>query len=851
MLAWTIDILIRLAINGVFYAALAFFGKTGLGIALILTFLLEWFYPVYFELFKRGQTPGKKMFNLYVTMDDASPISPGASIIRNLLRFVDFLPLLYGFGFISMLLTKRFQRLGDLVAGTVVLHKSLDYPKLKEDQTQAISTTIREEWKIVSIAAALFYLPFIAIIIVIQFFPDLVFSVMDSGMVNSLESMYEPERNQRLGRERESDTDLYMFGYYIKHNIGIDFKMFAGGLLFGIGAIFFLVFNGIFLGSAFGHMTHIGYIDSFWGFVVGHGAFELNAMVLSGAAGLKLAEALIRPGRKTRARALIDNGKIAVLIMYGVVVMSLIAAFLEAFWSSTIMPVMIKYIAGAILWTVVASFALYINRRTQLEAWDIELDFKKLAIRFENIAKNVLPLVLCVAAFSLILSPSPAIAENNQSNANEIKATEFLSDELGYTSSIFKEKSKKESYQAPEVMFGMDVRPESLPDDIIGESRKLWENKQHREALSLLYRGALIRLINQEQVQLKDSYTEGDVLRHSKTQITELKHAFLKDLTSNWKLVAYAHKNPSDTTMEQLFSTWLSDFAINKPDLNAPSSPSNKSETHEKKERTIHTGLFGEARTNPLYAGRVFLKRMGIPTETKTSVQGFTGYPSTDTVIVINSKRTTLSALQTQALVNWVKKGGHVIALATNKWRYHRAESQSDDDGKLSGYKSSILDERFTNNKYKKADHAEIFWYLIHGINKTIDQPAKSHGYYSLHADSDPLFQNYPKTVRSLTEHIKSSGVFYWKHNQKQQLLESTRQTVKQQLGRAHPNWNHLDEKQQVDLLFKDLEKNKSLRLNQEQIHHALFEDNIEQADDFTNTIRTLEAIRLNKVTEN
>ncbi|KAG1694872.1 hypothetical protein GQR58_006816 [Nymphon striatum] len=176
---------------------------------------------------------------------------------------------------------------------------------------------------------------------------------------------------------------------------------------------------------------------------------------------------------------------------------------------------------------------------------------------------------------------------------------------------------------------------------------------------------------------------------------------------------------------------------------------------------------------------------MGIPTETKTSVQGFTGYPSTDTVIVINSKRTTLSALQTQALVNWVKKGGH------------------------------------------------------------------SHGYYSLHADSDPLFQNYPKTVRSLTEHIKSSGVFYWKHNQKQQLLESTRQTVKQQLGRAHPNWNHLDEKQQVDLLFKDLEKNKSLRLNQEQIHHALFEDNIEQADDFTNTIRTLEAIRLNKVTEN
>ncbi|GAA0407540.1 RDD family protein [Cocleimonas flava] len=142
MLAWTIDILIRLGINAVFFTALAFFGKTGLGIALILSFLLEWFYPVYFELYKKGQTPGKKMFNLYVSMEDASPISPGASIIRNLLRFVDFLPFLYGFGFISMLLTKRFQRLGDLVAGTVVLHKSLNYPTIEEDKTKAISPPV-------------------------------------------------------------------------------------------------------------------------------------------------------------------------------------------------------------------------------------------------------------------------------------------------------------------------------------------------------------------------------------------------------------------------------------------------------------------------------------------------------------------------------------------------------------------------------------------------------------------------------------------------------------------------------------------------------------------------------------
>ncbi len=142
MLAWLIDILIRFGINIVIYSALAFLGKTGLGIALILSFLLEWFYPVYFELYKDGQTPGKKTFNLYVTMENASPITPGASIIRNLLRFVDFLPLFYGFGFISMMLNKRFQRLGDLVASTVVLHKALEYPAVKDVEIDPIAPPV-------------------------------------------------------------------------------------------------------------------------------------------------------------------------------------------------------------------------------------------------------------------------------------------------------------------------------------------------------------------------------------------------------------------------------------------------------------------------------------------------------------------------------------------------------------------------------------------------------------------------------------------------------------------------------------------------------------------------------------
>jgi uncharacterized RDD family membrane protein YckC len=130
MLAWMIDVLIRLVIYTLTFIVLAVLGASGGGLALIITFLVEWFYPVYFELFHHGQTPGKKSLHLYVVQDNGSPVTPAASMIRNLLRFVDFLPLFYGFGLASMLLNRRFQRLGDLVAGTVVLYKE---DPLKED----------------------------------------------------------------------------------------------------------------------------------------------------------------------------------------------------------------------------------------------------------------------------------------------------------------------------------------------------------------------------------------------------------------------------------------------------------------------------------------------------------------------------------------------------------------------------------------------------------------------------------------------------------------------------------------------------------------------------------------------
>ena len=120
-LAFSIDFVIRALF--LFIAALASipFGKLGFAFWFIFWFLIEWFYPVLFEVFRRGQTPGKKMLGISVVQDDLTPVTFGTSLLRNLLRTADFLPFFYLFGLVTMVSNRRFQRLGDLAAGTLVI----------------------------------------------------------------------------------------------------------------------------------------------------------------------------------------------------------------------------------------------------------------------------------------------------------------------------------------------------------------------------------------------------------------------------------------------------------------------------------------------------------------------------------------------------------------------------------------------------------------------------------------------------------------------------------------------------------------------------------------------------------
>lgn len=122
-LAWLIDAIIKFVILIIFSIVFQFLGDLGTGIMLLGMFLVLWFYNVLFEVLYHGATPGKRALGLRVMNSNGTPVGWSGSLIRNLIRSIDTLPGCYAFGCISVLLTKRFQRLGDLAAGTIVVYQ--------------------------------------------------------------------------------------------------------------------------------------------------------------------------------------------------------------------------------------------------------------------------------------------------------------------------------------------------------------------------------------------------------------------------------------------------------------------------------------------------------------------------------------------------------------------------------------------------------------------------------------------------------------------------------------------------------------------------------------------------------
>lgn len=252
-------------------------------------------------------------------------------------------------------LVDRLNRLALRGHSLLYRNRRRESPQVLEFLQGGFAALVRREWRLVVAAALLFFGPLLVLIAVLQATPEFVHYLLQPEQIASFHEMYDPS-NPRLGM-RGADSSLFMFGFYIWNNVRIGFQTFAGGLLAGVGSVWFLASNGVIIGAVAGYLTQIGYARTFWSFVAGHSAPELLAIVVAGAAGLRLGLAVIAPGNVSRRAALVAAARPAVRLIYGAAFMFALAAFVEAFWSPfAVVPFEAKVALGIALW---AAFLLY------------------------------------------------------------------------------------------------------------------------------------------------------------------------------------------------------------------------------------------------------------------------------------------------------------------------------------------------------------------------------------------------------------------------------------------------------------------------------------------------------------
>jgi hypothetical protein len=264
-------------------------------------------------------------------------------------------------------------------------------------------------------------------------------------------------------------------------------------------------------------------------------------------------------------------------------------------------------------------FGIYVNNRTWIEGWDVELAFKRLANRITKVA------AVLVAAFVMVISSTPVMAAGGSPSEviREVKAHPDFNVEMrkipieapsaktppksrtsssrsSYSSSgssgggssglegvfgslgvlalvilaaaliagvvwmLWRHRSvrapspgsSRSSRPTARVVMGMEVSRDTLPEDIPTMARRLWGEGRRHEAIALLYRGAISRAMETGRVEIMESDTEGDCLRRVREAGAPAHPGYFQRLTGYWIALAYAHSFPLDAEVHDLCSQW-------------------------------------------------------------------------------------------------------------------------------------------------------------------------------------------------------------------------------------------------------------------------------------------------------
>ncbi|NWK53986.1 stage II sporulation protein M [Verrucomicrobiaceae bacterium N1E253] len=262
------------------------------------------------------------------------------------------------------------ERLNDLVIrGHKMIHRRAGgtWERVLKFVVADFPTTVRKEWRLLVVATLSFILPLLGMMLAGFYWVDFTWvqAVLGPDQMEQVDMMYGHNADQISSLRDEYGSNFMMFCFYIMNNIGIDFRIYAGGILACLGTLFFLFYNGVFFGAFIAYIHKACDTELFYSFVAGHSSFELIAMVIAGMAGLRVGMGLLHPGRQSRARSLLDAGKKSLPLIYGAAGMTLIAAGIEGFWSAQPLPPHVKYTVGITLWVLLVLYFAFAGLGSQ------------------------------------------------------------------------------------------------------------------------------------------------------------------------------------------------------------------------------------------------------------------------------------------------------------------------------------------------------------------------------------------------------------------------------------------------------------------------------------------------------
>jgi uncharacterized membrane protein SpoIIM required for sporulation len=228
---------------------------------------------------------------------------------------------------------------------------------LVHDALVGFPRELRLQWRFFLLSTVLFYGPFVLGGVWAAVDPSFAATVLTPEMVEQMERMYSSaEQGRGFG------GDVTMAGFYVLNNVGIAFRCFATGALFGIGSIYCLVYNGLVIGTVAGHLGGAGLGGNLLSFVAGHAAWELTGVCVAGAAGLRLGWALVATGGSSRAGSVRRASGAIYRLVVGAAFLLLVAAAIEGFWSAGPMPFAARLVFGAAQIVIVAGWLAFGGR---------------------------------------------------------------------------------------------------------------------------------------------------------------------------------------------------------------------------------------------------------------------------------------------------------------------------------------------------------------------------------------------------------------------------------------------------------------------------------------------------------